>query len=73
MTMNYSTLENNEFTEYQNLSEEEKIKREKQIIQFMFNALQEELKKEYQNPHIPTLFEHAQLIAIKPGISNQKQ
>lgn len=73
MTMNYSTLENNEFTEYQNLSEEEKIKREKQIIQFMFNALQEELKKEYQNPHILTLFEHAQLIIIEPGISNQKQ
>lgn len=71
--MKHSKRENNEYTEYEHRSEEEKIKRAKHVTHLMLNELEEELAKEYVHPHILTLFEHAQIIAIKPGINNQQQ
>jgi len=70
--MKHSKLKHNEYTEYEHRSEE-KIKRAKHVTRLMLNALEEELAKEYVHPHILTLFEHAQIIAIEPGINNQQQ
>ena len=55
----------NKLYEYENLSEREKIRRQQEVIDLLFNELEKHLQEEYQDKNILELFQRGDLIIIR--------